>query len=262
MGKEVRKRNMAVAGGDISVLNRRAGDDLILFVHGLGCVKECFLDAWAIDSLADYSLLAPDLPGNGDSPAAGFSCTMEDYGKVLTELLGAYSYTRLHVVAHSMGGAPALLLARDRNLPLVTFVCVEGNLVSSDCGLVSRRAAATPEAAFLGGKFARLRARVAASDEPGLRLWGPWLARSDPRAFHRCCRSLVDWSDGGDLLRIYRALPVSRFYVCGAWSKVPQTLARLAGEDVTEIPDCGHFPMNERPEIFYSLIAQILGKVH
>ncbi len=52
----------------VSVLRRDAGPDLVLFLHGLGCVKESFEGAWGKDALAGFSLLAPDLPGSGASP--------------------------------------------------------------------------------------------------------------------------------------------------------------------------------------------------
>ncbi|MPZ31046.1 MAG: hypothetical protein GEV13_08625 [Rhodospirillales bacterium] len=79
------------------------------------------------------------------------------------------------------------------------------------------------------------------------------MQRVDPAAF------LCVWSDGGRLLAIYRVLNCRRAYVCGALSKVPETLAALGGEHVVEIPACGHFPMVEMPEVFYPLLADLIS---
>ena len=248
---------MPTARMDVRALYRESGDDLILFVHGLGCRGEQFAPAWAREGLRACSLLAPDLPGHGDSIAPDdFPHRMEDHAAVLRNLLGQVSFRRLHMVAHSLGGAPALLLFEPGDLPLASFTCVEGNLVASDCGLLSRRTTEMTEQEVIEKRFPKLLSRVADDQDWDVRLWRPWLARTDPRAFYRMASSVVSWSDSGRLLWMFRGLPVPRPYVCGSRSKAPGTMAYLTGEQVTEIPDCGHFPMNEKPDAFYGLLEE------
>ncbi len=256
MSAPIESTVMRVGGLTLAALERRAGPDLVLFVHGLGCTKESFAGAWEAPELSACSLLAVDLPGNGASPRPeGFACTMEGYADVLRDAVAAFPCRRLHVVAHSMGGAVGLLLAQGGGLPLASFVNVEGNLVAEDCGMMSRRSAGFPVAAFVDAKFPKLLAVTAESDDPDLRRWSAWAARCDPRAFHESCVSLVAWSDSGRLLDVFLGLAVPKVYVYGVRSANDAVLRRLGGVDCIAIPDCGHFIMTEQPAAFHDLVA-------
>ena len=256
--------HQVVAGGErfsLAVGERRAGPDLVLFIHGIGCTKESFDDAWPAQALQDYSLLTPDLPGYGDSPMPeGFSCRMQDYAVVLRGLLDRCDFQRLHVVAHSMGGAIGLYLAAAGGLPLASFVNVEGNLVAADCSMLSRRAAAIPFETFRDVNLAKLRVAAADSPDPGMRLWAAWAERCDARAFHRCCLSLVETSDSGELFGIYAGLTVPELYVYGERSANADVLGHLGGLARAEVPACGHFVMNEKPGAFHALLADFLSR--
>ena len=48
---------------DISARLRGSSDELILFIHGLGCSKESFDAAFDSPDFADFQLLAVDLVG-------------------------------------------------------------------------------------------------------------------------------------------------------------------------------------------------------
>ena len=62
---------------ELSSTFREGGEDLLLFVHGLGCSKEAFLPAWEEERLKEYSLLAFDLVGFGEpSKPEDFSYTV------------------------------------------------------------------------------------------------------------------------------------------------------------------------------------------
>ena len=243
----------------LSVLRRHAGPELILFLHGLGCVKECFEGAWEEDALAGVSLLAPDLPGSGASPApAGFGGAMEEHASAVLELLEDMDFARLHVVAHSMGGAVGLLLARQ--VSPASFICVEGNLIAADCSLLSRRAAATPRRSFVAGKFDGLRRASAGSGDPWLEAWAGWASAADAGLFHAACVSLVRWSDSGLLMEIFESLNGRKAYIHGERSTNESVLEALGPIPVTAIPGSGHFPMTEKPGTFYAATAAIIGR--
>ena len=243
----------------LSVLERPAGPELVLFIHGIGCIKESFAGAWEADGLAAYTLVSPDLPGHGENPCpAGFECSMENYAEAMHGLLAHYRYDRLHVVGHSLGGVPGLLLAAAADGRLASFTNIEGNLVPEDCSMFSRRAAAVPFATFRDVNMVKLRAGAAQSDDVGLRLWTEWSQSADVRAVHQCSISLVEWSDNRSLMDIYAGLEIPTLYVYGERSANPATLKALAGHATEEIPECGHFVMNERPEAFYPLLAGFL----
>jgi pimeloyl-ACP methyl ester carboxylesterase len=244
----------------LATLSRDGGKDLVLLLHGIGCVKESFAALWEAPELAGLALLAPDLPGHGASQGlTPEAWTMEGMASALRDLLAerVTEGRRLHLVAHSMGGAVGLLLAREAWLSLASFVNVEGNLIAEDCDLLSRRTAEMDLALFRGRKFDRLKARSRAAEDPGLRAWAGWVEACPAEAFHASARSLVAWSDGGALLDIFRSLDLPKAYVFGERSANPAVLARLGAIERVPIADCGHFVMTEKP----AALARVVGRV-
>jgi len=242
----------------VAIQERIDGPDLILFVHGLGCAKESFSSAWETPILENYSLLAPDLPGHGETPIEPWGCRMEDYASFLKSVVVARRWDRLHIVAHSMGGAAALLLDRFSNLPLSSFINIEGNLVAEDCAILSRRAAESRFEVFRDRDFKKLISKAALSKDPAIKAWVNWIQRCEPEAYHTACKSLVAWSDSGKLLDRYKKLTIPKAYVCGDKSAVPEVLAKLEDERCIQVEESGHFIMQEQPERLFCIIAKII----
>jgi len=240
-----------------AILERSTGSELILLVHGLGCAKESFSGAWDSRALEAFSLIAPDLPGHGGSPVEPWGCRMEDYAAYLKSIVVARRWKKLHIVAHSMGGAAALLLDRFDDLSLSTFINIEGNLIADDCAILSRRAAESSFEIFLKD-FKALKQKAGASSDAAVRCWADWIGRCDPQAYHAACKSLVAWSDSGKLLDRYKKLPCPKAYIFGERSKVPAVLEKLKGEICIEVAKSGHFIMQESPDVLYETIARVI----
>ena len=241
----------------ISVNVRQAGDELILFIHGLGCAKEAFKGVWNIPALRDYSIVAFDLIGFGDSSKpADFSYAMEEQAAICRELLSCFHYEKLHLVAHSMGGVIGLLAAKAVNR-LVSFVNVEGNLISADCGM-SRRVASVPYKVFEKRLFQGFREMARRSGNRGERGWAMWSQKSDPLGFYRSAKSLVGWSDRGDLLNSFVRLRCSRAYFYGEGNAHLEVLNLLEGVERVCISRSGHFPMIDNPSEFYARVAEVI----
>ena len=247
----------------LAALSRDGDGDVVLFLHGLGCVKENFAGLWDAPELQDAALLAPDLPGHGSSRGSpSETWSMEGMTAAVSDLLRARKLHdhRLHVVVHSMGGAVGLLLAEQNAFPLASFVNVEGNLVGPDCLMLSRRMSETDLTQFRREKFARLKARARASDDPIIRDWADWMDTCDAEALHASSRSLVDWSDSGRLLRIFLKLSVPTAYVYGEQSANPDVLVHLAAVPKRLISDCGHFVMLEKPGELAAAIGLVMAR--
>ena len=241
-------------------LSREAGSDLIVFVHGMGCVKESFEDAWKTPALQEHSLLAVDFPGHGDAPLNGHSCTMEALAEYLKDHIRATSYNRLHIVAHSMGAGPALVLSRDKSLPIVSFINVEGNLIGADCSMFSRAAASMDAENFDRETLNKLLAVHNSSSDPGVPTWFGWMAKADPKALHAVSTSLVPWSDRGVFLEWSRAM-AGYLYVYGSASSDMPVLAELGDIPTHMLEGSAHFPMLDNSEAFFALIAKHVSGV-
>lgn len=190
-------------------------DQLILCIHGLGCDKQSFEDIWSEDGFAEYSILAPDLIGYGESSKPeNFDYTLEHQAEALFSLLENFEYSLIHIIGHSMGGAVGLLLTKHIKNDLGCFISVEGNLIDEDCGLLSRKATEVKYEVFSAAKFQELIDLGANSGDTGFQFWSKQCQNCTPLAFYKNSLSLVEWSESGKLFDTFLNLP-NRAYVFG-----------------------------------------------
>lgn len=239
----------------ISVCYRSASQDLIFFLHGLGCSKNSFSKAWDDNSCKGYSLLSIDLPGFGDSARPdNFSYSMEDHAKVCESVLRHFPEKRLHVVGHSMGAAIGLLLSDDFLGSAISFVNIEGNLISEDCGFISRKTACIPYNIFKKKIFPALQSRFESEKNRYFSL-----DTTSTSAFYRSSKSLVSWSDSEKLLGKFKNLTCRKAYFYGEQNTGMKILEDLDDIKKIMISRSGHFPMNDNPAELYSRLYEFLS---
>ena len=113
--------------------------EVLLFFHGLACTYDSFKHILDKDYFPDKSFLFVDHVGFGESSKpVNFSYSMKDQAKIIDELLKSMPSWRIHIIAHSMGAAIALLLCNETYKKVKSFANVEGNLIAEDCGIMSR----------------------------------------------------------------------------------------------------------------------------
>lgn len=228
-------------------------DDWIVFVHGLACTKDTFLHAFDEQYFPASSLLVMDLVGFGDSSKpADYSYSMEDQAMIYERLLAEFSYETLHVVAHSMGVAVALLFSPDIYCRVDTFANIEGNLIAEDCDMLSRRIAERTFDEYETRMFIRHKERF--RHDILLRF-----DSSTPLSVYNSSVSLVKWSDSGELLRRYEDLTCRKLYFWGERNADMPVLRRLKEEEKCMIFNSGHAMMIENPEDFYGKLSQFIG---
>ncbi|MAF82834.1 MAG: alpha/beta hydrolase [Gammaproteobacteria bacterium] len=237
----------------LSVRFREDGDDLILFVHGLGCSKESWRDAWQRPELRGRSLLAPDLPGFGHTACLpGFSANLEDYAQVLGALIDAHALRRIHLVAHSMGGSIALLLPPQVLSRLENLVLVEPRLFRSSCGLAAVTADVSSDE-FCRSVFPGIRQQM--NNDPKAVFD---LDRSETGAFYASSRSLMKWSAQQTLLENYKRAECRKFFIYGADNQHLQELTCIEKAQTIAIEQAAHFVMNDNPDSFYACLSAIV----
>jgi pimeloyl-ACP methyl ester carboxylesterase len=261
----IRSKNVDIEYNDklvrISTKVRLKGDHLVVFLHGFGCAKECFNAAFRFRGLGELSVCTFDFPGHGKSPRSVVPAySLQHYADVTNFLIDRIPHETVSLVCHSMGGAVGLIAAHERG-DLGTFVSVEGNLVAQDCGIVSRSTATQSVAEFTRQGFKEFLGCLRSSGNAGNRAWARWYSRSDPAALHESASSLVEWSDSGQLLKLFRALP-NQAYIYGQDESKDYLLSELHGLETYEVPRAGHFVMLDNAERFYSLLEKILHRPH
>jgi len=231
---------------------RDAGPDLFLFIHGLGCSKESWRDAWSSPALSGRSLLAIDLPGFGASPRPeGFSYDLEEQAGLLASIVDAHASRNLCIVAHSMGGAIAALLPAPAARRIDGLVLVEGRLVSSSCGIAAETVRADREE-FKAETWQKFRRQVAADRSAAFDL-----DRADRDAFYESGRSLIRWTSGQGLVPRFEAFGGHRAFVYGDANRHLDELSLLDRNTLYRVEDAGHFVMNDNPADFYGLLSQL-----
>ncbi len=95
---------------EIAYIDEGAGDETIIFIHGLGS----YLPAWKknIDELSkSYRCIAIDLPGYGKSSKNPHSGLMSFYAKVVAEFIDNLNLGKVTLAGHSMGGQISMVAA-------------------------------------------------------------------------------------------------------------------------------------------------------
>jgi len=253
------KRIFLIAHGgshyEVSTAFRKRGGELLLLLHGLGCSKESFRDIWFRDEFSNYSIISLDFLGFGDSSKPDkFSYKMEDQASVCAEVLKEISSKQVHIVAHSMGGAIGLLLPSALLNSALTFANLEGNLISKDCGIVSRKTISVSFQKFENELLPDLRALSKSLGEGRF-----FLDSAFPLGFYKSAESLVRWSDSGDLLSRFKNLPCRKSYFYGERNADLDVLHRLNTIEKVMISRSGHFMINDNPEEFYSRLRIFLS---
>jgi pimeloyl-ACP methyl ester carboxylesterase len=219
-------------------------DPARVYVHGLGSSSPAYFAGTATHPAAERrrSLLV-DLLGYGisDRPA-DFSYTLADQAGMLAAALDAAGVRAAEVVAHSMGGSVAVLLAAHRPDLVSRLVAVEANLDPAP----RPRLDGWDESSFAAEGFART--LTAVGEE-----WAATMRLADPVAVYRSERSL----GAADLRGTIAALPMPTVYVQGARSGPLAGAAALAeaGVEVRVVADAGHNVMLDNPDGFAAALA-------
>jgi pimeloyl-ACP methyl ester carboxylesterase len=247
----VRHRGIAC---NLSAWFRDSGHDLIVFVHGLGCSKENWRLAWERRELRDKSLLAIDFPGFGHSPRPPeFRYDLEDLAALLADVIDAYASRSIHLVAHSMGGTVALLLPIRTLARFQGLMLVEPRLVQSSCGIASE-AAQTTQTTFETDLLPRFRQRISVDPRSAFDL-----DRADPEAIYKSSCSLIRWTQGTRMFDRFAAAPCPKYFMYGGLDRHLEELGLIDAENKIEIPNAGHFVMQDEPDSFYGRLGALLS---
>ena len=245
---------------NVSVISRKGTLPPIVFLHGFGSTKEDYADIVRQELFNDYPFIAYDAPGCGETTCSDHQqVSIPFLLKTALAVLEKVSINKFHLVGHSMGGLTALMLANHCPERVLSFIDIEGNIAPEDCFL-SRQIIDHPSAnaddffeAFIdrtmnAGTYSSplystsLRHKVRAEAVPGI------------------FTSMVELSDHGNLMDKFLNLPCPKMFMHGDQSNQLSYLSDIESKGVrlSEIPECGHFPMYSNPPVMWREIASFL----
>jgi pimeloyl-ACP methyl ester carboxylesterase len=254
----------------------------ILLIHGLGGTR----DTWAalMPSLAEaHTVIAPDLPGHGDSHAPAGDYSLGAHATVLRDLLVALAHPSASVIGHSLGGGVALQFAYQFPERTDRLVLISSGGLGPELS-VMLRAATLPGANTVVAGLARVpepimrTALSAVSRVPGL------VARQDAaalaeglhglrgsrrrRGFIATARTVIDWR-GQAVSAVGQLGLLAGMPVMVVWGSQDRTIPphhhrsvahALPDAQSVEITGAGHYPQETAPSILLPRLQAFLAQ--
>ncbi|AQZ64719.1 2-hydroxy-6-oxo-6-phenylhexa-2,4-dienoate hydrolase [[Actinomadura] parvosata subsp. kistnae] len=227
-----------------------------VYVHGLGATSApYYAEVAAHPLLPRHRSLLIDLLGFGisDRPRE-FSYTLEEHADTLAEGLRKAGVAGAAVIAHSMGGAVATVMAARHPELVARLILVDANLDPYPRTPVppgGSGIAAYGEEEFVAEGWKEVRDRVGPH-------WWSTMRLADLRGLHRTAVSLAEGTvpTMRELL-VGLAIPRAFLYPQGAPPAGAEEL-RGAGVRVLEVPESGHNIMLDNPEAFARTLKDLL----
>lgn len=256
----------------LSFTRAGSGEPLVL-IHGIGHRRQ----AWnpIFDRLAEkYDVIAVDLAGFGESPAYPKSLpyTMDSAIAHITENFAAWGIDRPHVVGNSLGGAISLELAARGHVRSATALSPAGffgfrGRVQALAVLLPIRFVSLLPLFFLKWmtSFARVRKfagrglyfhpeRLTAEE-----VFGDARSLHYSKAFERTARNVPKYSFSGSPTVPVTVAWGDRDYVLNP-QQAEVARERLPNANHVGLPNCGHVPMIDDPDLVIRVIDQTAAR--
>lgn len=258
----------------------RDGRPAVLLLHGIAGDA----GTWArlLPLLGEWAqVVAPDLPGHGESEPAGGDCSIAAYAASVRDLLRALELAPVTVVGHSLGGGVALQLAYLFPQSVQRLVLIASGGLGPEVSLFLRAATlpgaelvlpliSSPPVLATGRMVKDLLRRSGFPVRPGLAELSRGIAAlaqpSARTAFLRTVRASLTLRgqavDARDRLYLTSVLPT--LLVWGARDAIlPVEHGRAAhrmapGSRLEILEGAGHFPHVEEPERVAALVEQLV----
>jgi pimeloyl-ACP methyl ester carboxylesterase len=263
VGTEQRTESVSLRSGALTYTVAGSGEPLLL-IHGLGGTRGTWTSI--MNSLATkYTVIAPDLPGHGDSDTPAGDYSLGAHATVMRDLLISLGHPSATVIGHSLGGGIALQFAyqfpeRTHRLVLISSGGLGPELT------VMLRAATLPGASAVVAGLARVPEPITRTALKALSVVPGFLARQDAeplaggihglreprrrRGFIGTAHTVIDWRGQAVSAVEHLGLLVG-MPIMVAWGNQDRTIPphhhrsaalQLPDAETVEIPAAGHYP--------------------
>ncbi|MFX0116622.1 MAG: alpha/beta fold hydrolase [Candidatus Hodarchaeota archaeon] len=232
----------------------------ILFIHGFGCAKETFVNAFTSPSLVNFDLIAFDLPGHGQSSKSeDFTYSMRDMARCTLEILEKLGISNFHLCVHSMVGIIGIELVERTPARVRSFMNLEGNPTLDDCFFTNKIIEYSYQNFVATGRklIEEELSRLALGD-PSIISYLETFKKTSSSALYYAALDTVKISGDSKLISRFMQLKKS-CYVYGERNKgkfpAEEKLLSL-GVPVYYIANAGHFMIVDNPVELYKLVEK------
>jgi pimeloyl-ACP methyl ester carboxylesterase len=279
MTSEFDLKRVSLHGHDL--VYRQAGHGpALLLIHGMAGSSR----AWkaVMPQLAQsYQVIAPDLPGHGQSASPTGDYSLGNLSATLRDLLAVIGVERATIVGQSLGGGVAMQLAYQHPEVAERLVLVGSGGLGREVSWMIR-ALSLPGAEYVapalfpgfvrdaGNRVSDFAQRIGVRAPRVAEMWDAYASLTTPEhrvAFLRTVRAVIE--PGGQAVsasdRLYLAAAMPTLIVWGdADSIIPVSHAHSAheampGSRLEIFPGVGHFPHAEEPERFVQVLLDFLA---
>ncbi len=279
MTSEFDLKRVSLHGHDL--VYRQAGQGpTLLLIHGMAGSSR----AWkaVMPELArSYQVIAPDLPGHGQSASPTGDYSLGNLSATLRDLLAVIGIERATIVGQSLGGGVAMQLAYQHPEIAERLVLVGSGGLGREVSWMIR-ALSLPGTEYVapalfpgfvreaGNRVSELALRLGVRAPRVAEMWDAYASLTIPEhrvAFLRTVRAVIE--PGGQAVsasgRLYLAAAMPTLIVWGdADSIIPVSHAHSAhaampGSRLEILPGVGHFPHAEEPDRFVEVLLDFLA---
>lgn len=212
---------------------------------------------------SQFNIYAPDLPGFGASELKPKHKDLTEVTQTLLQTIRQYSSHRpIVLLGHSLGGIIATLLASQLTNRIIMFFNVEGLLVEDTVNARSLTRAHNFSNAKGYVDYMCTNLAEPAKNNRYIQRFINNIQASDPEILHAWAKSATRLLAHNRIKKLYSSLDCPTLYIQGE-----RPLARLEAQYLakycdshryTTVKSTGHWPMLERPNQFWQLIASYL----
>jgi len=265
------KEAVAIRNGEVSISYTMAGngDTCIVFVHGWGISKEYWKEQ--IEELSsDYTVVALDLGGHGQSGHNRENWTIEEFAKDVRAVIDGLHLNNVILVGHSMGGEIILQTALSFPAKVIGFIGIDNfkQFVTSF----------TPQEEKQVSDFMQsLKSNFDTTATMYTRLALFPRGYSDTNSVNRVIRSIRQ-TDSAVAIKALESLmyfalkdsemisrlPIPAHLIVSDYTATNEESFRRAakaGSSIRVIKGTGHYPMIEQPHQFTELLKETIHEI-
>lgn len=266
-------------GERIAYVDEGSGEVLLL-LHGMAGSSQTWRSV--IKPLSrQFRVIAPDLPGHGESNKPRSDYSLGAFAVLLRDLLDELGVTSATIVGHSLGGGVAMQFLYQHPDYAQRLILIGSGGLGPDVGLTLRLLSApgaelimpiiAPRQVLAAGERVWSRLRRAGIEAPrGEEIWRSYSTFSDAptrQAFLRTLRSVVDYR-GQAVSALNRLNTKTELPIMAIWGDrdaiIPVKHAYAAQDARPDIrlevlAGVGHFPQVERPTEVVELIEDFIA---